>query len=683
MKLTPTYRLFILPLAILACAISSFAFGQGVGQGLDSTKPSIPEPEVPVEAIPLEQQDLETIDQKLAALSLDQKIMQLMFVRLSGDLAPSSVDNKLLQMLTPGGVLLPEMGGAGITIEYVNMVRKFESATTGSIPFFIGGNAFAISDSSAKNTNRFMHIPSLLSMSAADKNADTDLLFESIASNMERMGLNTHFGPSLTLSSAVSNPLSTMNTFGSDPNFTAGMSGALLNAFYGHNVLWMPSGFPGGEANRTGKGPATMLTSGSHFIERDGLPYFIAIKHGLPMIHVANTLAPMIDSEMRPASLSPTVITTLLKGTLDYQGLVISGPMDDPYIISKYEPEEAAVQSLLAGSDMILWSKTSPQIPKAIALISNAVQNGLIDEAIIDYAVRRILTLKMKFGLFERETPKDGQAAKIHRENLKLEAPHRIEKRSITLLKNDGNVLPLIKGTSTPLFVTGVVDLTPLKAVLSKELKSVNVFEIKTAKHTTRVQDFELRRLESMAKGVRTALCIFDNNVDAVSQSHVITDLKGKNLRVVVVLFGYPVDINAYKNADALLLVYGSSKFMDTTTDALAEILLGKAPIRALSSDVALVRGTGQPITFNVLDVIQSPTGRLPVSLEPFFPVGHFVSYAPQSIKGVHWDFGDNTRSTEHVVDHAYAQPGSYRATVTVEVDDGTTTSGTFAIDIQ
>ena len=150
-----------------------------------------------------------------------------------------------------------------------------------------------------------------------------------------------------------------------------------------------------------------------------------------------------------------------------------------------------------------------------------------------------------------------------------------------------------------------------------------------------------------------------------------------------MVLLGYPKEINAYKNADSILLLYDSTEFLNSTTTALVDILLGNAPLRALSSTRPLVRSTSQAISFDVLDIIQSPTGRLPISLEPHFPAGHSVSYAPTSIKSVHWDFGDDSQSKEYRVEHSYAEPGHYTATVTIDVADGTTTSGTFAIEIQ
>jgi beta-N-acetylhexosaminidase len=618
----------------------------------------------------------------LDSMTLDQKVMQLMFVRLSGELAPTSVDNKLLKRLTPGGVILPQVATANGTIDYVQALRKIESKSSLQIPFFIAGNAFTITDNAVRNSKKFLHVPSMLTLSAAGKNKDTEKLFNTIADNFQRMGLNAHFGPSLTLSSSLSNARGSMNTFGADPEFTAAMSASLLNAFYEHDILWMPAGFPGGEANRTGRDPAAMLTPGPHYIERDGLPYFIAIRHGVPMLHVANTLVPTFDRDLNPASLSRHVIRTLLKGTLEYKGLVVAGPMDGPHILHKYEPEKAAIQSLQAGADLLLWSRTSPTIAKAIGSIMDAVDNGELDEEIIDDAVRRVLTLKFEFGLFDRKGPESKEGEKIAHENKKRSIMSRINKRGITLLKNDNGLLPFKEDISIPLFITGVIDLAAIQKTLEKELKFVNKFEIKTAKHTGRIQDFELRRLEGIAKGARVGLCIFDDDIDARTQAQVIKSLKKYNLRVVVVLLGNPKDISPYLKADALLLLHGSSNFLDSSTEVLTDILMGIAPMRVIASSKPLVRNAGQAISFNVLDVIESPTGRLPTELKPFFSVGHSMSYAPASIKRVAWDFGDSASSKEPHVDHTYETPGQYVATLTVETVSGDTETGSFNIEI-
>ena len=150
-----------------------------------------------------------------------------------------------------------------------------------------------------------------------------------------------------------------------------------------------------------------------------------------------------------------------------------------------------------------------------------------------------------------------------------------------------------------------------------------------------------------------------------------------------MVLLGQPDTMEAYKNADAILLTYGTSNIYGHMVQSILDILLGEAPIRILSSETPLVRATNEEIIFNVLDVIQSPVGQLPIDLPPYFSHGDSVSYRPTSIKKVRWEFGDGKQSRDEEVGYTYKKPGDYLATLTITDNAGRETTGTFPISIQ
>ncbi|MFP6582228.1 MAG: glycoside hydrolase family 3 N-terminal domain-containing protein [Candidatus Hydrogenedentota bacterium] len=691
-RLFPTRHLIVSLFFCLLLPLSTN--GQQVGRGLGATQPvqapapqpveidiESPEEEVPLDPkVELEENRIESI---ISAMALEEKISQLMFVRLNGEFTVDPLDVELLSKVPPGGVLLPSIGYAGTAADHTKSIQVLATRTPHRIPYFIAGDGFATSDRAGADMNRFIQLPSMLSISAAGINENTKTLFGMIADDLNRLGINTHFGPSLSLSGSLENNVTGVNTFGDHSPTTAAFSSELYRAFDEHKVLWMPTGFPGGEMNRVGNQPAVMLTAGKYYIERDGLPYFMAIRDGAPMMHVGNTLAPMIDGASRPSSVSRKVITTLLRGSLDYDGLVIAGPIDSTYMLSKYEPETAAALSLTAGADMILWSRISPQILKVIALVANAVRSGEIEESLIDRAVTRVLRTKMQYGLFEPIQPTNKDVRRLQRENKKQTITYDIERQSITLLKNERNALPISREASAPLLLTGVLELEDIRRILKKDLKYVNKFEAKSAKHLGRVQDFELRRLADVAGNARTAVCIFDNQIDAKSQAEMIDIIKKSDTKVIVVLLGHPASVEAYDKADAILLTYSSSRNYGHTIQSIIDVLLGKAPIRVLSAKKPLIRRWNEDIIFNVLDVIQSPTGRLPIGLAPIYEHGDSISYRPTSIKKVRWDFGDGNDSRDEQVSHRYAGPGDFTATLTVTDVDGRVSSGTFPISIR
>jgi beta-glucosidase-like glycosyl hydrolase len=688
-KITLFHRLTFLCL-VFTLALSTSLSAQTVGQGLgkSSTTPPKTKEEIKQEVKEEIEKELKKLPSDpvlllLETMTIEEKVAQLMFVRINGELAPTTIDTNLIRNIHPGGIIIPKMGNSNTVIDYTQILRRMSSQADTPVPFFIAGDAFQTLDNRTQNATRFMPMPTRLAISAAGSNDDRVKLFEALAENLDRVGINTHFGPSLSLTNTLGLGPSSIYTFGSNPEAIATIARELGEAFNKHNITWVPQDFPGGSSNRSGGAEAVLMTPKSHYIDRDGFPYLASIQADAPLIHVGNTLVPNEKGIMMPASMSKATITTLLKGSLNFKGLIVAGPVNTPNMLKRYSPEKAAYNAIKAGADMILWNSTSAQIPQTVAYICKKVKDGELNPTHIDIAIARILNAKKDAGLFEptREA-QDGESEKIARETRKHPHAYNVERRSITLLKNYNNLLPLIKDQSTPIFLTGVIDLASIKEALETDLKHVRHFEIKSAKHLNQIQDFELRRLTKLAKGCRTAVCIFDNQIDANNQGQIIAELKRKNMKVVVFLLAPPTDITPYQLADALLMGYSDPKLHAPTVSALIDILLGKSPVTLLKDNQTTQVRVGKEMSFNVLDIIQSPTGKLPIKLEPLFLPGFALYYIPQSIKSVEWEFGDNNKDKGHQLSHIYNEPGDYIATVTIKQVDGTELSGKYTIQV-
>lgn len=663
---------------------------QDVGQGLGTTT-LIPEEELTKKEVKKEVKleaeavmSSNVVERLLESMSLEEKLAQLMFVRVNGELALTTMDTNMLKHLPPGGVMVPELSSSRTMMDYARTIYQMAGKTKNPVPFFIAGDAFTHLDTDTKNINRFLKMPTRLAMGAAGNSDDRAELFDILADDLSRIGINTHFGPSLAMANALQLDSNSIYTFGNNPKMTADIAHQLGRAFKKHNVLWCPQGFPGGGANRMDGGEPVLIGANNSYLERDGYPYLAALQTGISMMHVGNTLVKDEEGYMLPASISSNTITTLLKGSLGFEGLVIAGPMDSLGMLNKYNPEEASLQSLRSGADMLLWGSSSAQIYKTIAYINQEVVQGRVSETLIDQAVARVLVAKQKAGLFNPESLTENKdIEKIDRENRKSSASLNVERRSLTLLKNNQLILPLSKERSTPLFITGVIDLKPIKTALEKDLKHIRHFEIKSAKYLMRIQDFELRRLNSVAKGCRTALCIFDNRIDSRSQSLVITHLKEKKMKVVVFLLAPPEDINLYQYADSIILGYSDPNMIGPTISAMVDIVLGNAPIELVADDESTQIMVYEQMIFNVLDVIRTPTGKLPLHLEPSYAAGHSVSYLPQTIKSVEWDFGNGKGAKGNVVTHIYTEPGTYTTSVKVKHEDGSVVSKNYILQVK
>jgi beta-glucosidase len=153
-----------------------------------------------------------------------------------------------------------------------------------------------------------------------------------------------------------------------------------------------------------------------------------------------------------PVHASKYLLTDVLRKELGFTGVIVTDWEDIVRLHTRHDvastPRAAVAMAINAGIDMSMV----PNDFSFYDLLKEAVQKGEVPMSRIDDAVRRILTLKEKLGLFDNPYPEDAAAANFGRpeyQTLALQAAHE----AITLLKNDGNTLPL--NHSTKILVAG------------------------------------------------------------------------------------------------------------------------------------------------------------------------------------------------------------------------------------
>ena len=113
---------------------------------------------------------------------------------------------------------------------------------------------------------------------------------------------------------------------------------------------------------------------------------------------VAHILLSQIDPD-NPASLSPEVVTGLLREEMGYEGVVCTDDLTMGAISNTYGMGEAAVLAVEAGCDLLLVCHGADNLAEAHAALVEAVDSGRIPEERLDESVRRILALKGAYGL--------------------------------------------------------------------------------------------------------------------------------------------------------------------------------------------------------------------------------------------------------------------------------------------
>lgn len=615
---------------------------------------------------------------------LRAEVAQLMFVTLSGLYGLNNDDRALLARSTPGGVIIPVIARPAHAADYVKQIRSLVLSAKAPPPF-IGADLYNLSQNEGRTLGTFVQLPSLLSVAAASDSASTELLGRLVSEHLNTMGFNLNVGPSLALAPAVSDAVGTTRTLGSNPVLAAETAKDLISTLTQNGLLVMPIGFPGGGLNRQGESPAVLLTPRSRLADEELRPFQAAIAGGADLINVGNTLVPTLDTASPPASVSSMAIQELLRGELGFRGVIVAGPLDSADMRRTSDPARTAVRALQAGADMIYWSEGGSHVAKAIEVIALAVEQGEILKSRIDEALERVRALKERKGLQTQEMPDPRKAAALEKRGRYPKEAYAIERRAITLVKNEGGVLPLKKDVGQPMGVTGVAGTSELRDAVEKlHIKPVVEQPILTARHLGEIEDFEIQRLVSGWPASGTVICVLADMRKSAGQVRLVHELKAKGIRVVVVLLGYPSNLPKLAEADAIVLAYCEPYRCGEAMKAVADVLAGKGTLDVLSGIGGLKVKAGVPETFDVQKIALSPAGRLPISFGKPFDAGMSVSYDPAVfVKRVEWDFGDGQRAKDLRVEHVYEAPGQYMLKVTVVDQQGEADTGEFAIEAE
>ena len=164
----------------------------------------------------------------------------------------------------------------------------------------------------------------------------------------------------------------------------------------------------------------------------------------------AHVTVPALEPKEVPATVSPAILTDLLRRELGFQGLVSTDALDMRGLSQLFDSGEAAVRALEAGADLILMP---PDPRAAVKAVAAAVRSGRLSQARLDESVRKLLEAKWRLKLHERRlvdlealpdalaTPEDEELAAA------------AAQRAVTLIRNDAGILPLKEPEKACVFV--------------------------------------------------------------------------------------------------------------------------------------------------------------------------------------------------------------------------------------
>lgn len=188
--------------------------------------------------------------------------------------------------------------------------------------------------------------------------------------------------------------------FSDDTAQVSAYAKALVGTYRDTGLFAAVKHFPGlGTASQsTAEGPANVGLSLDELAERDLVPFRTAFAAGTPAVVISNALyAP--DDFVIPGSLSPSLVTDLLRDELGFEGIAITDDLADPSITALGSVPDSAVRAVKAGADMLQISGSAGDQQAAYVAVLRAVRGGEISEERLEEAVLRILAGKEDYRL--------------------------------------------------------------------------------------------------------------------------------------------------------------------------------------------------------------------------------------------------------------------------------------------
>ena len=494
-------------------------------------------------------------------MTIEEKVGQLIMVGFEGPQANEAIEAHIRQRFVGGVVLFSRnIETPRQTAELTNQLQRLAEATARQIPLFIGidqegGWVIRLKEGATV-------LPGNMALGATDSTELAERAGEITAIELAAVGVNLNFAPVVDVNNNPDNPVIDRRSFGESPELVSRLGVAYIHGLQRNGVLGTAKHFPG-------HGDTTVdshfdLPTVNHDRERihalELQPFRAAIDADVAAIMTAHIIYHAFDAD-RPATLSPTILTNLLRNELGFDGLIITDDMEMKAIDDRYRSGEAAVMAVEAGADivMVLWSPTK-QIEVFDALLS-AVKRGRISQARLDQSVSRIL--KSKAAAFDRRFVDPDAVGGTVGTDAHQQLAQTIASQAITVVRNRSNLLPLKLEPETNVLILS---------------KSSTLFESFKAHHPNTV---EARIPEkSEVESILPQLIPQVENADVViagimnnDQAAFIQQISlGTTTPVIVIALGSPYTLRGCPAASASLAAYD---LHNASVSAAVEVIIG------------------------------------------------------------------------------------------------------------
>ena len=383
-------------------------------------------------------------------MTLRDEVAQLVFISFHGE-SPNTRSReyrkfvRLIHDTKIGGLILNNIANGRVVSKaepyavaaFLNRVQRMAT-----VPLMVGGDFERGASMRVGGTTVFPHA---MAFGAAGDPAFSRYEGEVTAREARALGVQWVYYPVADVNNNPDNPIINIRSFGENPQDVAAQVKAFIEGAHSDKknyVLTTAKHFPGhgDTAVDTHMNLATIPADRERLNRLEFVPFKAAIEAGVDSIMTAHVAVPALSPPDLPATLSPAILTGLLRKELGFSGLVITDALQMAGIANGFGTGEACVRALEAGADTLLM----PVDPDAaIKAVVTAVQTGKLSRQRIQESVVKILSAKEKLGLDRKRLVDVEGIGDIVDSPEANEKAQEIADRAVTLVRNSGNFLPL------------------------------------------------------------------------------------------------------------------------------------------------------------------------------------------------------------------------------------------------
>lgn len=390
----------------------------------------------------LSKEQEENVRELVSGMSNQEKIGQL-FVVL-GDAYSAQELETLVSEKYIGGVLFrpDETKKVREKYEHLQKMAKY--------PLFRAAN---LEEGGAGVLTDGTFFASEMQVAAADDPMITKEFAAVCAEEGKSVGVNWNFAPVVDIDMNFRNPITNVRTFGSNVDKVRENACAYVETLQEHGMAAACKHFPGDGVDYRDQHlhPSYNSLSAKDWYDTYGSIYQAVINAGVMSIMVGHIVQPNVikdinpeaeEKDFLPGSLSREMLTGVLRQKFGFQGLIITDATIMGGFTMAMERKKAIPWAIAAGNDMLCFST---DIYEDMQYLQEGLQDGILSEERLDAAVTRVLAMKISLNARAQEKQRDIWQ-KQYTGNKAKELAADCAGKSITLVKNKGNLIPVSPG---------------------------------------------------------------------------------------------------------------------------------------------------------------------------------------------------------------------------------------------